>query len=139
MLRTVLLIVLAAVALAGCGGSERSPGAVVEGWAEALTLGTNAEAAAFFADRPLLIQGFLPTIPRTRQGIVNWHATLECGGEITGLAIEGKRVTATFALADRAAFRCPAPGYLSTVVFFVEDGLIERWSQTLPGTIVESE
>ncbi|MGI9658437.1 MAG: hypothetical protein ACR2OD_05970 [Gaiellaceae bacterium] len=139
MLRTALVAVVAALALSACGGSTAPAGEVVENWVEALTTGSDEDAAAFFVDEPIIVQGFLPTLPKTKQGVVSWHAKLDCGGEITGMRVDGRRVSATFALADRVRYQCPAPGYLSTVDFILEDGLIKVWSQALPGTIVESK
>jgi hypothetical protein len=136
--RAALAGCVASAALAGCGEERVSaPEQVVRAWADALTTLDDEAAAAYFADEPIILQGLLPTRPRTREAIVRWHATLECGGTVVGLAVEGGRVTATFALTHRPQVRCPAPGFLSTVVFNVEAGRILTWEQTPPGYVPE--
>lgn len=139
-----LAVPLAVAALTACGGdgpadvAPSSPEGVVRAWGQALNAGDNEAAARLFTPRPILVDGaILPTLPSTFEGVVRWHARLECGGEIVGLRAEGQRVTATFALTDRPASRCPAPGYESTVIFNLEDGLIRTWEQTAPGYVPE--
>ena len=132
--RAALLATSAAIAIAtGCGGSLSSEAeATVRAWAEALTTGDNEGAAALFTERPIIVQGALPSRP-TRTGLVRWHERLECGGWIVAMRVEGDQVTATFELVDRANRRCPAPGFLSTVTFNMQGGFIHVWTQLPPG------
>jgi len=134
-----LVAVLAAVALfcAACGG--RGPEDVVRAWSDALATKDDAAAAAHFVERPIIIQGLLPTRPSSQEAIERWHSTLECAGRIVGMAVEGRRVTATFELHDRPESRCPARGFQTTVVFNVEDGLILTWEQKPPGWVPDYE
>lgn len=136
-LATVALGAAALLACSACGGSTAED--TVRGWSDALATRDDAAAAAYFVEQPIIIQGILPLRPSGRAAVERWHATLECAGRIVGMAVEGNRVTATFELHDRPATRCPAPGFLSTLVFNIRDGLILTWEQTPPGWVPEHD
>lgn len=130
-MRARWLALLAAAALAGCGGEEpASSEEVVRAWSRALNAGDNGAAADLFALGARIEQaGFVLTV-RSRADAVAWNARLPCSGKITTLSVRGETATATFLLFDRRTSRCDAPGGRATAVFTVRDGKIVRWHQT---------
>jgi ketosteroid isomerase-like protein len=124
-------IILAAVALAGCGG-HKAPSAeqVTRAWSEALNRNDNEAAAQLFADGALIVQNGSETLG-THAEAVRWNAGLPCGGRITRLEQQGKdEVVAQFELTERPRHSCDAPGGAAAAVLKIKDGKIVLWHQT---------
>jgi limonene-1,2-epoxide hydrolase len=131
----VLAVVLVlALALAGCDGEEDSPKSVVRGWIEAVNAEDNLAAANYFARGARIEQGELTITLRTRRDALEFNEGLPCSAEIVKISSEGATVTADFLLSHAKTSRCDGPGATVTVVFRVRDGKIVLWRQLPAGT-----
>jgi len=127
----VLLVLLAAAFLAGCGSGPPSTESVVRAWSQALNQDDNNTAASLFAPNAKVVQGNSVLRLRTHEDAVEWNSALPCSGLITSIHSRGEIVTATFRLGDRAKSRCDGPGKRVTAIFKVVDGKIVLWHQTV--------
>jgi len=124
-------ILLAAAALAGCGGhASASPEKVARAWSAALDRNDNEAAARLFADDAKIVQdGELEL--RDHAAAVQWNAMLPCGGAITSVTAQSKtEVLVVFKLTERPEHRCDGPGTRAAALFRVQDGKIVLWHQT---------
>jgi limonene-1,2-epoxide hydrolase len=126
-------ILVAALALAGCGGSAtRSPAQVARAWSAALNDADDRAAAKLFAPGATVIQDSVLTLD-TRADAVAWNHALPCGGSITRvLKRANHEVLVLFHLKERRGHRCDAPGATAAAVLRVENGKIVLWHQTTP-------
>jgi hypothetical protein len=125
-------ILLAALALAGCGGakSASAPG-VVRAWSAALDRNDNEHAARLFANGAQIVQNG-EQILQTHADAVRWNAGLPCGGRISHLELHGDdEVLAVFELRNRPQHRCDGLGSQAAAIFRVEHGRIVLWHQTV--------
>ena len=120
---------LAVLALAACGGGQRTPEEVVRAWSDALNRGDDAGAAALFASGARVIQGDSELRLAGRPDALAWNRGLPCSGTITALETKGEVVTAVFSLADRPGHTCDAPGVKAETVFRVHEGKIALWHE----------
>jgi hypothetical protein len=130
----VLLIVLLALAGAGCGGSETpSPEAVVDSWSQALNGGDDEAAAELFAPGAVVIQDGRRATLANEADALAFNASLPCGAKITAKKTDGSEVTATFTLTRRPEHMCDGTGEAAVTVFAVADGKITLWHQLPSG------
>ena len=127
-------LVLAAVALTGCGGHTTASAAdLARAWSAAIDRNDNEGAARLFADGALVVQNGSLTLA-THADAVRWNAALPCGGRITHLEVHGKdEVVAQFELTERPRHSCDAPGGAAAAAFQVKDGKIVLWHQAEVG------
>ena len=124
-------ILLALLALAGCGGhGARSPASVARAWSAALDRNDNEAAARLFADDAKIVQGG-ELVLSDHAAAVQWNAMLPCGGSIESVTTESKTdVLVVFKLDERPEHRCDGPGTRTAAIFRVRDGKIVLWHQT---------
>lgn len=134
-----LTALLAALVLAGCGGSgasegaagARDAGAVIRGWAADVREGRFAEANARFALPAVIANGGPEITVDSTAEVDAFNRGLTCGAVVTDTrAIDGGRVLATFRLTERegAASACgTGVGQRAQVTFRIEDGRIVEW------------
>jgi limonene-1,2-epoxide hydrolase len=131
--------VVAAVLLAGCGGSDPSPESVVRAWSQAVNSGDDDGAARLFATGARVVQGdntrTLDSFAEARA----WNASLPCSGRIVTLQETGETVRATFVLGNRQSVRCDGPGERAKALFRVRGGKIVLWHQLDPARQPEEE
>ena len=152
-LAATALAILAAGAIAGCGGSgdgggeeAEIPGGadpdearVIEEWSSALR-GGDVEGAAGYFELPSVAQNGTPPLAlRTREAVVEFNRALPCGAELIEAEPDGRYTIATFELTER-----PGPGDCGTGVgetartaFVIEDGLIREWRRVPDETLPE--
>lgn len=130
-MRRATAIILAAVAVAGCGGHRsHSPADVARSWSAALNRNDNEGAARLFANGAKVVQGD-ELILADHAAAVRWNAGLPCGGKIVSVQPQGKTdVLVVFRLVDRPNHRCDEPGGDASALFRVRNGQIELWHQT---------
>ncbi len=137
-----MLSLLAALAIAGCGGGSDEPeqasvpgGAdaadveVIEGWSDALRSGDVEKAADYF-ELPSLAENGTPTLALdTREKVLAFNESLPCGAELVSANSDGEVTIATFELTER-----PGPGSCGSgagetahTAFVIEDGKITEW------------
>jgi limonene-1,2-epoxide hydrolase len=126
--RLVLGVVLAA-ALAGCGSSAPSPESVARAWSNALNADDNETAAKLFAPNAEVVQAGSAFKLATHKQAVAWNAALPCSGRIVAVKSRGATVTVTFLLGDRKTTKCEGPGQRATAIFRVVHGKIVLWHQ----------
>jgi hypothetical protein len=124
-------MILAAVALAGCGAQHaRSPESVARSWSADLDRNDNESAAWLFADGARVVQDG-EIVLGDHAAAVQWNASLPCGGKITSVSPRGKTdVLVVFRLASRPGHRCDGPGASAAALFRVRGGRIVLWHQT---------
>ena len=137
----VLPLLLAVVALAGCGGSAprhavppkathaQQLAAVVRKWSAQLNAGDNRGAAHLFALPAMIIQRPYAWRFPSYADIALWHSTLPCAGHIVSIRVRADVATVVFRLADRLASKCDAPGQLAAARFTIVRGHIVQWEQ----------
>lgn len=127
----VALVILIALALAGCGGhTSATPTQVARSWSAALDRNDNEAAGLLFADGAEIVQDGALTL-RTHADAVRWNASLPCGGRIITLELRSKtQVLVVFVLTERPHHACDAPGGKAAAVFQVRNGKIVLWHQT---------
>ena len=137
----VLAPVLAAAALAGCGGdSSPNPAedqsAVIRAWADAVRTGDYKEANELFA-LPAAISNGQPTLKLTTRAQIDvFNRSLPCGAILLDTQKSaGGRLLATFRLTDGANGRScgNGKGNKARVTFRIRDGHIEEWLRERTG------
>jgi len=125
-------ILLAMLALAGCGGAKSaSAPEVVRAWSAALDRNDNEHAARLFAGGAQIVQNG-EQILQTHADAVRWNAGLPCGGRISHIEVHGKdEVLAIFELRNRPQHRCDGVGASAAAILRVEHGRIVLWHQTV--------
>ncbi len=124
-------MILAAVALVGCGGhAARSPEDVARSWSADLDRNDNDAAAWLFADGARVVQDG-EVVLADHAAAVQWNASLPCGGKIVSVSPRGTTdVLVVFRLAGRPGHRCDGPGAEAAALFRVRGGRIVLWHQT---------
>ena len=139
-----LLSALAAIALSGCGSSDKGSttiagGAdpksveVIKSWADELRAGDVAAASERFA-LPSVVQNGTPALRLTnRREVEAFNRSLPCGARLTAAVATGRFTVATFVLTER-----PGPGECGNGVgesaktaFVIRDGLITQWRRVV--------
>jgi hypothetical protein len=136
-------LVLAVVALSGCGGGSKGspqPGppkppssalsgdAVIRGWTESMYRGDYDRAARFFA-KDAIVQQVTTIVLRTHEDAVAFGRSLPCRAKVTGIKREKHGVLlASFDLFPGVAGTCPDGGS-ARVRFFIRHARIETWRQ----------
>jgi hypothetical protein len=134
----LLLAVVFAIALTGCGDSPEDPTAIVERWSQAINSGDDESAADLFADEAMVIQGGQSITLASHEDALSFNASLPCGGTIVERSLDGDEVTATFTLTQRPEHTCDGPGQTAVAVFQITDGKIVVWRQ-LPAPPSDSQ
>jgi hypothetical protein len=102
----------------------------VRAWSKALNSGDNDAAGALFATNAKVVAGDSIRILRTREQAVALNAGLGWCGPIVKLGVNGRDVTARFALVTRGVAGCDRRGGERGSVFFqVEHGKIVLFDQ----------
>jgi limonene-1,2-epoxide hydrolase len=126
-------LLLAASALAGCGGHRtQSPEQVARAWSADLNRSDDKAAAALFAGNARVVQN--GTILLLGRGdAVRWNAMLPCGGTILSVTRQARdEVLVVFRLEERPGHACDGPGQTAAAVFRVVGGKITLWHQVPP-------
>ena len=129
-MRWIAFLLLAAAALAGCGGGSPYAESVVRAWSQALDQGDNNTAGSLFAPGAEVIQGDTVLTLKTEHDAVEWNAALPCAGRILSIHTRGEMATATFLLGNRPHSTCDGPGHRARAIFRVVRGKIVLWHQT---------
>lgn len=123
-------LLLAVLALAGCGGSSpSSPESVVRAWSDALNAGDNERAADLFATGAQVVQGTDVFFLQTHADAVNFNSALPCSGRIVSVTARDDTATATFILGNRKTSHCDSPGSKAVAAVRVLHGKIVLWHQ----------
>ncbi|HEY1237963.1 MAG TPA: hypothetical protein VGE91_06470 [Solirubrobacterales bacterium] len=136
-----ILAALGAIAMSGCGSSDKensttiSGGAdpatvqVIKGWADELRAGNVAAASERFALPSVVQNGTAPLRLTTRPQVKAFNQSLPCGARLTEAVAVDRFTIATFKLTER-----PGPGECGNGVgetaktaFVVRRGLITQW------------
>ena len=125
----LLLAVVSAIAVAGCGNKPEDPTAIVERWSQAINAGDDEAAADLFADGATVIQPGQSITLAGHDDALSFNASLPCGGEIVEQSLDGDEVTATFTLTERPEHTCDGPGQTAVAVLQIVDGKIVVWHQ----------
>ena len=102
---------------------------VVKQWSARLNKNDNAGAAHLFSLPALMTQGPYAYRLESYQQLTLWHSGLPCGGTITRVIVKGRFATAVFALKNRPAHSCDAPGSKAAAKFEIVGGKIRSWTQ----------
>jgi limonene-1,2-epoxide hydrolase len=131
MTRAQRLLIVLAVAAAGCGGSsQRTPAQVVRAWSAALNRDDEEAASALFGPKAVFVAGDYQTVLRTRAEVLAFHRAMGWCGPIVRLVANGNEVEAQFSLASRPSGHCERGGReRGSVAFRVRDGKIVRFDQ----------
>jgi hypothetical protein len=141
--RILILVVLASL-IAGCGSSSREAGVpgdadpgdvkVIDGWAKALAAGDIEKAVTYWAIPSAASNGTPKLAFGSTREILDFNQDLPCGAELieaetdeaTGLT------TATFNLVERTgpgAGCGEGVGFKARTIFQIEDGKITLWQR----------
>lgn len=145
LITSTLAALIAALALAACGGGSETtaeiPGGadpaavqVIDDWAHTLSKGDVDGAAAYFAIPSIAQNG--PTLKINNLADAKlFNASLPCGALLTEATTDGEFTIATFRLAERpGAGVCDAAAEAEAqTAFKIEDGEIVEWRRVLPG------
>jgi len=131
MTRAQRLLIVLAVAAAGCGGSsQRTPAQVVRAWSAALNRDDEETASALFGPKAVFVAGDYQTVLRTRAEVLAFHRAMGWCGPIVRLVANGNEVEAQFSLASRPNGRCERGGRERGSVYFrIRDGKIVFFDQ----------
>ena len=122
---------LLALALAGCGGSDRaespssSDKAVIRGWLAALNAGDYVAVASYFAKDAVVEQAQEYRL-RDRRAAEGFNRSLPCRADLTDVKDEGRTTLAAFRL--RAGPGGPCHGR-ARVRFTIRHGKFTEWRQ----------
>ena len=126
----LLLMVIFALVLSGCGGKTASaPSDVVSSWSQAINSGDNEAAGKLFAPDALVIQEGQQQRLSGEAEALAFNSALPCGGKIVKQSVSGNEVTATFTLTRRPDHMCDGTGQAAVAVFRITDGKITLWHQ----------
>ena len=128
-LRLVIPLLSAGV-LAGCGSTPPSAESVVRAWSQQLNTGDNQGAAKLFAPGAEIVQAGTIVRLNTQAEAIAWNAALPCSGRIVSIKSNGNTTRATFILGDRQKSKCDGPGKRATAIVRVKNGKIVLWHQT---------
>lgn len=137
---------LAAAALAGCGGGSDEQGPrlsdarVIRGWVAALNVGDYVSAASYFAPGALVQQVGVFHL-RSRAAAIAFNRSLPCKGRVTKVEDEGRTTVATFSLSPGPLARPESCERPVRVRFRIEGGKFKEWRQLIesppaPGDVV---
>jgi limonene-1,2-epoxide hydrolase len=130
------LLLLLALAAAGCGGADEKPPPraeprpenVVRAWADALARGDIDAATDRFAVPAIVANGTPEIRLETRDEVRFFNDTLPCGGRVVGTRRRDGFVIATIRLTNRPGGDCGSgAGNTAKTAFQVRDGKIVRW------------
>jgi len=128
-LRLVIPLLSAGV-LAGCGSTPPSAESVVRAWSQQLNTGDNQGAAKLFAPGAEIVQAGTIVRLNTQAEAIAWNAALPCSGRIVSIKSSGNTTRATFILGNRQKSKCDGPGQKATAIVRVKNGKIVLWHQT---------
>jgi SnoaL-like domain len=131
MTRAQRLLIVLAIAAAGCGGSSRrTPAQVVRAWSAAVNRGDDEAAAALFGSTVVFVAGDSRFVLRTEAQALAFHRAIGWCGPIVRLVQAGDEIVAQFSLASRPSGHCERGGReRGSVAFRVRDGKIVRFDQ----------
>lgn len=147
MRRALVLPLLAAALVAGCGkdepaaqrttattpaesGAER----VVKEWSDDMRRGDIDGATALFAVPARVANGSPEVALRTRADIRTFNASLPCGSKVVETAEHAGLIIATFELTDRPGGDCgTGTGNTARAAIEVRGGKIVRWLRLVDG------
>jgi limonene-1,2-epoxide hydrolase len=126
-------LLLAAMALAGCGGHRaQSPEQVARAWSADLNRSDDAAAGALFAQDAQVVQSGTIVL-HGRGDAAQWNAMLPCGGTVLSVLQQARNeVLVVFRLKDRPGHACDGPGQTAAAIFRVVGGKITLWHQVPP-------
>lgn len=127
ILKQVLAVALALVAVAACGGgaSYEPPGAA-QTFPSAVSSRPN-RWCYFAPETTVVAEDGRVLVLRGSDQAAFFNASIACQGRIIGLSRQADRVWAAFILDQRGTFACPAPGVIDTARFTVQGGRIIRF------------
>jgi hypothetical protein len=126
----LVLPLLSAGVLAGCGSTPPSAESVVRAWSQQLNVGDNQGAAKLFAPGAEIVQAGTTRRLNTQAEAIAWNAALPCSGRIVSIKSSGNTTRATFILGNRQKSKCDGPGQKATAIVRVKNGKIVLWHQT---------
>jgi len=126
----LVLPLLSAGVLAGCGSTPPSAESVVRAWSQQLNVGDNQGAAKLFAPGAEIVQAGTTLRLNTQAEAIAWNAALPCSGRIVSIKSSGNTTRATFILGNRQKSKCDGPGQKATAIVRVNNGKIVLWHQT---------
>jgi hypothetical protein len=126
----LVLPLLSAGVLAGCGSTPPSAESVVRAWSQQLNVGDNQGAAKLFAPGAEIVQAGTTLRLNTQAEAIAWNAALPCSGQIVSIKSSGNTTRATFILGNRQKSKCDGPGQKATAIVRVKNGKIVLWHQT---------
>jgi hypothetical protein len=126
----LVLPLLSAGVLAGCGSTPPSAESVVRAWSQQLNTGDNQGAAKLFAPGAEIVQAGTTLRLNTQAEAIAWNAALPCSGRIVSIKSSGDTTRATFILGNRQKSKCDGPGQRATTIVRVKNGKIVLWHQT---------
>ena len=126
----LVLPLLSAGVLAGCGSTPPSAESVVRAWSQQLNVGDNQGAAKLFAPGAEIVQAGTTLHLNTQAEAIAWNAALPCSGRIVSIKSSGNTTRATFVLGNRQKSKCDGPGQKATAIVRVKNGKIVLWHQT---------
>ena len=139
----VILTVLGALGLGGCGSSSSDttiPGGadadavkVIKGWADELRAGDILAASERFAI-PSVVQNGTPPLRLTdRREVEAFNRSLPCGAKLTEAISSGRFTIATFELTERPGLgECgKGVGDTAKTAFVIHNGLITQWRRVV--------
>lgn len=126
----LVLPLLSAGVLAGCGSTPPSAESVVRAWSQQLNVGDNQGAAKLFAPGAEIVQAGTTLRLNTQAEAIAWNAALPCSGRIVSIKSSGDTTRATFILGNRQKSKCDGPGQRATTIVRVKNGKIVLWHQT---------
>ena len=136
MRRGLVIAVLTAIALAGCGGGTDDRD-VVKAWADAVRDGRFDDADALFALPATVANGGRALRFTHRYEVDFFNRTLPCGAVLRGTRkARGGRLVATFELTERKGpgANCgTGTGHEAQVRFLVREGRIVEWVRVVTG------
>jgi hypothetical protein len=140
----VLLSVLGALGVAGCGSSSKDettiPGGadadavrVIKGWVDELRAGDVIGASERFALPTVVQNGTAPVRLTDRREVEAFNQSLPCGARLTAATPSGKYIIATFVLTERPGEgQCGnGVGEQAKTAFVIHNGLITEWRRVV--------
>ena len=134
-----LLLAVAVLIVAACGGGEPSPESVVRAWSQAVNSGDDDTAARLFAEGARVVQENRVRRLETYADALAWNAALPCSGRIVALRTSGESVRAIYLLGTREGKECDGRGERTQTLINVRDGKIVLWHQLDPLSTPEEE